>query len=86
MLKRIALALILALPLSAVAAEDPKMVTWDDLVPQLAPIDNPFDRLDPKVLERLGYVVRAMEDEKLGLLREGQQRIQGGDERSRRSC
>ena len=73
MLKEIALSLGLTLALVGAApvqgAEDPKQISWEELMPQLDEIKNPFDDLKPEVLDRFGYVMRAREDLKMDLLK-----------------
>ena len=71
MLRALFLSLVLALPMApAGAAEDPKLVMWEDLVPQFEPMDNPFDKLDPNVLEDLRIVELARYDLKMGFIEE----------------
>lgn len=73
MFKRLGLALacVVGLQGHALSAEDPKGINWDDLVPPITnEIENPFDKLDPEVLDRLGFVYRSREDLRLGLLEE----------------
>lgn len=65
------LACVLGLQGPAISAEDPKAINWDDLVPPITTkIENPFDKLDPAVLDRLGFVYRSREDVRMGLLKE----------------
>ena len=72
MLKRLFLAVCLVLGIAQVgyAADDPKVITWEDLVPKMAMIENPFDDLKSDVLDRFSYVMRAREDLKMGLTTE----------------
>lgn len=72
MLRNLVLCLVLTLaaPLSALAEGDTKVISWEDLVPELEEIDNPFNDLKPEVLDRFSYVARAREDLKMGLLKE----------------
>ncbi len=74
MFRSLILSLVLALPLAAAlpaqAADATKLINWDDLVPSMDAIDNPFDRMDPVLLEKLGVVVRAREDVRMGFLKE----------------
>ena len=76
MLRTLILSLLLILPVQAMAADGTKQITWDDLIPQFEPIDNPFDRMDPADLEELGRVVRAREDLELGFLKESDKEYQ----------
>ena len=71
MLRALFLSLVLALPVApAGAAEDPKLVMWEDLVPQFEPMANPFDKLEPDVLEDLRIVELAKYDLKMGFIEE----------------
>ena len=70
MLRTLILSLALILPMAAHAAEDPRVLTWDDLVPEMAEVHNPFEELDPNDREKLGFILRTREDLKLGFLEE----------------
>lgn len=69
MLRRLFLAIAIALPFAAGASE-PTVLTWQDLVPKAPPVENPFEKLDPEVLEDLGFVYRTRLDLKEGFIEE----------------
>lgn len=50
------------------AAETPKAITWDDLVPAGLPIENPILDLDMEAREDLGFVARTRQDLELGFI------------------
>lgn len=68
MLRTLILSLLLVLPLTARAAEDPRLLTWDDLIPQTGEVENPFEALDPDVRTKLGFILRTREDLEQGFL------------------
>ena len=53
---------------TAMAADPPKQIGWEDLMPEAEPIENPFDKMDLQLREDLGYVFRVKADLELGLI------------------
>ena len=53
---------------TAIAADPPKQIGWEDLMPEAEPIENPFDKMDLQLREDLGYVFRVKADLELGLI------------------
>ena len=69
MFRRLFAALIVTLmTATAVVADEPKQIGWEDLMPEMAPIKNPFDEMDLQLREDLGYVFRVKADLELGLI------------------
>ena len=57
-------------------AESARVITWDDLVPTVAPLKNPFESLSQDVKEELGFVLRGRTDLETGFMEPGSE----GDE------
>jgi len=57
-----------ALSFAAVAADSPKVVMWDDLVPPGPAIENPILDLDLEAREDLGFIARTRQDLELGFI------------------
>lgn len=69
MLRRlIAAVLVTMVSATAMAADPPKQIGWEDLMPEMAPIKNPFDEMDLQLREDLGYIFRVKADLELGLI------------------
>lgn len=64
-------ALAVSLSASAGMAETARVLTWDDLVPAAAPLDNPFDDLSQEVKDDFSMVLRGREDMELGFVEVG---------------
>ena len=56
---RAVLTLILLTPLQVHAAETPRKINWDDLLPKIAPLEDPFYRLTMEQLLDLEFLVSA---------------------------
>ncbi|MEM7212627.1 MAG: DUF3299 domain-containing protein [Pseudomonadota bacterium] len=71
MLTRLFASLVLILFANvAVANDTPRQIGWEDLLPQLDPIKNPFDAMSLEVREDLGFIFRVKADLELGLIDE----------------
>jgi len=71
MLIRLIASIALVLCASIASANDtPRQIGWEDLLPQLEPIKNPFDEMSLEVREDLGYIFRVKADLELGLIDE----------------
>lgn len=69
MLKRLISALTLwMIATAAYAMDPPRQIGWEDLMPQIEPIENPFDAMSLEVREDLGFIFRAKADLELGLI------------------
>ena len=69
MLIRLIASIALVLVASVASANDtPRQIGWEDLLPQLEPIKNPFDEMSLEVREDLGYIFRVKADLELGLI------------------
>ena len=64
----IAIVLVALLSTSVVAKDAPNQIGWEDLMPQLEPIKNPFDAMELEVREDLGFIFRVKADLELGLI------------------
>ena len=60
--------ILLGSAVNGVADAAPKVITWDDLVPKFEPIDDPFGKLDPLVIEDLRRITAARSDLAKGLI------------------
>ena len=58
---RAVLTLILLTPLQVLAAETPRKINWDDLLPKIAPLEDPFYTLTMEQLLDLEFLVSARE-------------------------
>lgn len=66
MIRRLALALGLIVAMTAsAAAETPRVIIWEELIPTSEPIENPFLKLDESVRDDVGFVLRVMDDLRL---------------------
>lgn len=61
-------AVLIIAVMSPALAETPRTLTWDDLIPQGEPIENPFLDMDMQLREDLGFIARSREDVKLGFI------------------
>jgi len=71
MFRKLAAAALVAL-MSGTAAlgDDIKLIGWSDLIPEAAPIENPFEALQPETREDLSYVMRTRLDIEMGFIDE----------------
>ena len=77
MFRRLIAAAFLALiAATASAADSPKQIGWEDLMPKIEPIKNPFDEMDLQLREDLGYIFRVKADLELGLIDENSPEMQ----------
>ena len=53
------------------AADDPQPITWDDLMPQVEPIEDPFQGVSEELIYDIWAVQRGRSDLELGFIREG---------------
>ena len=73
----IAALLAMLLTTSAAATEPPRLIGWEDLMPQnLDPIVNPFDAMSMEVREDLGFIFRVNADLELGLIEDDSPEMQ----------
>lgn len=63
----LAMAFLLLAPESQ-ASNDPRVISWDDLVPASAPLEDPFAKFDDDVLDDLGTVFRGRADLRIDLI------------------
>ncbi|MEM9060612.1 MAG: DUF3299 domain-containing protein [Pseudomonadota bacterium] len=68
MMRSFIAALLLALTTSLAGAEPPRQINWDDLIPEGAPLVNPFNALPIEAREDLAIVFRTKADLELGLI------------------
>lgn len=69
MFRRLFAAVLMTLIAStAMAADPPKQIGWEDLMPEQEPIKNPFDEMSLQLREDLGYIFRVKADLDLGLI------------------
>lgn len=69
MFRRLFAAMLMTLIAStALAADPPKQIGWEDLMPEQEPIKNPFDEMSLQLREDLGYIFRVKADLDLGLI------------------
>ena len=61
---------LLTFSISAALAEVPREITWDNLVPPAAPLENPFAHLTEDQHYELTLIARARADKKMGLITE----------------
>ena len=80
----IAAILVALLATSAYAAEPARQIGWEDLMPKEEPLKNPFDQIDMKVREDLGFIFRVKADLELGLIDENSPEMQQVHEYSAR--
>ena len=64
----IAAVFVALLATSAIAADTPRQIGWEDLMPQAEPLKNPFDEIDLEIREDLGFIFRTKADLELGLI------------------
>lgn len=67
----IAASLAVSLSASNALAETAKVLTWDDLVPAAAPLDNPFDALSEDAKDDFSIAMRGRQDIALGFVEPG---------------
>ena len=71
MIKSIATAFVLlSFSVSAAVAEVAREITWDHLVPEAAPLENPFAHLTDDQHYELTLIARARADKRMGLITE----------------
>ncbi len=69
MFNRLFAAVLVALfATSAIAADAPRQIGWEDLMPKAEPLKNPFDEIDLEIREDLGFIFRTKADLELGLI------------------
>ncbi len=85
MFRRLFAALLMTLIAStALAADPPKQIGWEDLMPEQEPIKNPFDEMSLQLREDLGYIFRVKADLDLGLITADSPEIKESDKISAR--
>lgn len=69
MFKRLFAALVVCVTATTAFAADPaRQIGWENLLPQLEPIKNPFDKMSLEVREDLGFIFRTKADLELELI------------------
>ena len=63
---RFAFLLLLVLWPAALAAEQPRLINWNDLIPASEPLPDPFENFSMAVRFDLGFVAQVLADERAG--------------------